>query len=36
VEKWITKPDNIENESTNYREKDLFPALLFKNLSGSI
>ena len=28
VEKWRTKPDNTENESTNYREKDLFTAYL--------
>ena len=30
VEKWRTKPDNTENESTNYREKDLFTAYLLQ------
>ena len=30
VEKWRTKPDNTDNESTNYREKDLFTAYLLQ------
>ena len=30
VEKWRTKLDNTENESTNYREKDLFTAYLLQ------
>ena len=28
--KWRTKPYSTENESTNYREKDLFTAYLLQ------